>query len=98
MSEIGAETRPHEAELSEQLRGVELRFWAELGRARVPVRQAVSLGAGSIVELDHHPDAPVELYVNGLRFGTARLQLVDGEWAVRIEEILVGHDEIRSVA
>ncbi|MBX5469470.1 MAG: FliM/FliN family flagellar motor switch protein [Thermoleophilaceae bacterium] len=90
--------RAHAAELSAQLRDVDLRFWAELGRARLPVRDAASLEAGSIVDLDRRPDDPVELYVNGLRFGTGRLQLVDGEWAVRIEEILVGGDEVRSVA
>lgn len=98
MSENGAGQHPHVAELSEQLRDVNLRFWAELGRARVPVRDAADLGSGALVELDHHPDDPVELYVNGLRFGTARLQLVDGEWAVRIEEIVVDGDQIRDVA
>jgi flagellar motor switch protein FliN/FliY len=98
VSDTTATQHPHAAELSKQLRGVDLRFWAELGRARVPVRDAADLGAGAIVELDHHPDDPVDLYVNGLRFGTARLQLVDGEWAVRIEEIVVDGDQIRDVA
>jgi flagellar motor switch protein FliN/FliY len=70
------------------LRGVGLRVWAELGRARLPIGRAVGLAPGSVVELDHAADDPVELYVNGRRFATGRLHLAeDGEWAVRIEAI-----------
>jgi flagellar motor switch protein FliN/FliY len=70
------------------LRGVALRVWAELGRARLPIGRAVGLAPGSVVELDRGGDDPVDLYVNGRRFATGRLHLAeDGEWAVRIEEI-----------
>jgi flagellar motor switch protein FliN/FliY len=69
-------------------RGVGLRVWAELGRARLPIGRAVGLSPGSVVELDRAADDPVDLYVNGRRFACGRLLLAeDGEWAVRIEEI-----------
>ncbi|MFL5826712.1 MAG: FliM/FliN family flagellar motor switch protein [Thermoleophilaceae bacterium] len=93
-----ADTANHAVELAEQLRDVDLRFWAELGRAEVPVKDAAGLGDGAIVDLDHGPDDPVELYVNGLHFGSARLLLVDGEWAVRIEAITADADAVRAVA
>ena len=73
---------------SDALRGVPVRVWAELGRARMGVGRAVGLPTGAVVDLDQEPDAPVDLYVNGRRFGTGRLLLVDDEWAVRIETVL----------
>jgi flagellar motor switch protein FliN/FliY len=78
-----------EAGVRPSLDGIPVRVWAELGRARMPSEQFVGLPAGAVVELDHHPDDPIELFVNGRRFATGRLVVVDGtEWAVRIEEVL----------
>jgi flagellar motor switch protein FliN len=72
----------------QRLHGVRLRVWAELGRARLPVGQAVGLGAGAVVELDRQVDDPIELYVNGNRFAAGRLIVSDdGDWAVQIDEI-----------
>ena len=49
----------------------------------------VGLGGGAVVELDRQADEPIDLYVNGRRFATGRLMVVDGsDWAVRIETIL----------
>lgn len=66
---------------------VELRLHAELGRARMPLTGTVDLAEGTIVDLDRAPEDPVDVYVNGRRFGTARLIVVDGEWALRLEAI-----------
>ena len=67
-----------------------LRVWAEIGRARMPAVEVVALGDGAIVDLDRSPDEAAEIYVNGMPYARGRLILVDGEWAVRIEEILPG--------
>ena len=75
-------------DLAEHLLGVGVRFWAELGRAELPLAEAVALGTGAIVDLDREPSEPVDVYVNGTRFATARLLVVDGEWAIRLEEIV----------
>lgn len=72
---------------AEALLDVRMRLSAELGRARMPVAKAVALGGGTIVDLDRAHDDPVEVYVNGLHFGTGRLLLVDGEWALRLEHL-----------
>jgi flagellar motor switch protein FliN/FliY len=71
------------------IRSLRVRVSAELGRAKLPIGRAVGLGKGAVVELDHAADDPIDLYVNGRRFATARLMLIDEtEWAVRIEQIL----------
>jgi flagellar motor switch protein FliN len=71
------------------LAGIPVRVWAELGRARMPSAQVVGLPAGAVVELDRQAEEPIDLYVNGSRFATGRLVVVDGtDWAVRIEHVL----------
>jgi flagellar motor switch protein FliN/FliY len=70
------------------LAGIPVRVWAELGRAQMPSAQVVGLPAGAVVELDRQADEPIDIFVNGMRFASGRLIVVDGsDWAVRIEEI-----------
>ena len=64
-----------------------LRVWVELGRQRMPLARVVALGEGAIVELDRGHDEPVDLFVNGRHYGTGRLLLLDGEWALRLEAV-----------
>ena len=71
----------------EDMLDVEVRVSAELGRARLPVGDVLDLSSGAVVDLDREADAPVDVYVNGLLFGSGRLVAVDGEWAVRLESV-----------
>jgi flagellar motor switch protein FliN/FliY len=71
------------------LAGIPVRVWAELGRTQLPSAQVVGMPAGAVVELNQAADEPIDLYVNGTRFATGRLMVVDGtDWAVRIETVL----------
>jgi flagellar motor switch protein FliN/FliY len=71
------------------LAGIPVRVWAELGRAQMPSAQLVGLPSGAVVELNRQADESIDLYVNGTRFATGRLMVVDGtDWAVRIETVL----------
>jgi flagellar motor switch protein FliN/FliY len=94
LAELEAETVSSGAGVSgtgvpnEAIRAVPVRVWAELGRTRMPVGQAVSLPPGAVVELQSAPDDPVQLYVNGRQFASGRLLLVEQEWAVRIDHVL----------
>jgi flagellar motor switch protein FliN len=70
------------------LAGIPVRVWAELGRAQMPSAQIVGLPSGAVVELDRQADEAIDIFVNGMRFASGRLIVVDGsDWAVRIEEI-----------
>lgn len=74
--------------LRDALSDINLRVWAELGRTRMPLGQALELPLGAVVDLDRASDASVDLYVNGLRFGQGRLLVTDdGEWAIRLETV-----------
>ena len=96
LDEVGTEVPA--AELAENgapgaarpsLAGIPVRVWAELGRAQMPSAEVVGLPPGAVVELNRGADEPIDLYVNGRRFATGRLMVVDGtDWAVRIETVL----------
>ena len=103
LDELGSEMTPPPAETTASgaphaaatvagrpsLAGIPVRVWAELGRAQMPSAQVVGMPAGSVVELNQAADEPIDLYVNGTRFATGRLMVVDGtDWAVRIETVL----------
>ena len=76
------------AGLDESLRAIEVRVWAELGRRKMPIGNLIGTPPGAVVELDREADEPVDLFVNGMRFGTGRLVVSEGgEWAVRIETL-----------
>jgi flagellar motor switch protein FliN len=77
---------------AESIRTIRVRVAAELGRTTLPLAQAVGLGAGAVVELDRGAEDPIDLYVNGRRFATGRLLLIDqSEWAVRVEHVHDAH-------
>jgi flagellar motor switch protein FliN/FliY len=81
----------HSVELSEALTDVNLRVWAELGRTELALGEAVSLPLGGIVELDRATEAPVDLFVNGLRFARGRLLVSDeGRWLFALDELTTG--------
>jgi flagellar motor switch protein FliN/FliY len=79
------------APLSDALRSVPVRVWAELGRARMPSGRVVGLPSGALVELDREVDEPIDLYADGMRFAVGRLQVCeDGTLAIRVERLLDG--------
>jgi flagellar motor switch protein FliN len=83
--------------IDESLRGLPVRVGAALGRRQMPIGSLVGTPAGAVLEVDRQADEPVDLYVNGMRFATARLVVSDdGEWAVRIES-LVGEEPVAAL-
>lgn len=71
------------------IRLVPVRMSVELGRARMPIGDAVRLWRGAMVELDQAVDEPLLVEINGHPYAHGRLLMTDdGEWAVRIERVL----------
>jgi flagellar motor switch protein FliN/FliY len=82
---------PDDALQPDALLDMPLRVWAEIGRAQMPAAFVVGMPQGAIIDLDTEPDDPADLIVNGRHFGTGRLVLVDGEWALRVETLDADH-------
>ena len=95
--ELGAEAQEPVLEPS-ALMDVDVRVWAEIGRTRMPVADAVTLAEGFVVDLDRLHDEPVDLFVNGLHYATGRLVTVDGEWALTIDTIDVSDEDVERMS
>jgi flagellar motor switch protein FliN/FliY len=89
MSEIEVSEFPSGAgEMSASaLLDVKVRVWAEIGRTRMPLEDAMALLEGGVIDLDREYDQPVDLYVNGLHFAIGRLVTVQAEWALTIDRL-----------
>lgn len=59
-----------------------------LGKTMVPIRRLLQLGPGSVLQMDKLVDEPAELYVQGNKFATGSIVIVDGHFAIRINEVL----------
>ena len=84
--------RTHDADppalRSELLKGVHLSVRAELGRRCMPLKDALRLDAGSIIDLEKRGDDPVNLYVNDLLLARGVVMVVDDRFCLRITEVL----------
>jgi flagellar motor switch protein FliN/FliY len=59
-----------------------------VGRIEMSIQRLLQLGPGSVIKLDKSIDEPADLYLKDTRFATGRIVVVDGRFAVRIEQIL----------
>jgi flagellar motor switch protein FliN/FliY len=58
---------------------IPVRLSVELGRTELPIREVVSLGRGSIVELDRAIGEPMDVRVNGILVGRGEIVVVNEE-------------------
>ncbi|MCW2923322.1 MAG: fliN [Thermoleophilia bacterium] len=76
------------ARWTQLLSGVEVELSAELGRMDLALGDITSLAADSVLTLDQLVTEPVGVFVNGTRYATARLVVVDGEYGIEILEVV----------
>jgi len=59
-----------------------------LGSTQVPIRRLLQLGPGSVLQMDKLVDEPAELFVQGNKFATGDIVVVDGHFGIRVKEVL----------
>lgn len=70
---------------------------ARLGRVELPIQEILSLGPGSIIEVGHLVDEPVELLVNNKLIARGDVVVVDEKFGLRITEIVSTRERIQSL-
>ena len=70
------------------LLNVSLEVTAELGKAKMNVRDILKLGTGSVVELDRLAGGPVDLLVNHKLVARGEVIAIDENFGVRITELI----------
>ncbi len=74
-----------------------LRINVELGRSSMPVRDILSLGPGSVVELDKMAGEPVDVSINGTLIARGEVVVVDEKFGVRVTEIVTPAKRVASL-
>lgn len=60
----------------------------ELGRTRMSVQEILSLGRGSVIQLDRLAGEPIDVFVGDRRFAEGEVVVVGEQFGVRITRIL----------
>jgi flagellar motor switch protein FliN/FliY len=70
---------------------------ARLGHVEMPIGDILKLGPGSIIEVGHMVDEPVDLLVNGKLIARGDVVVVDEKFGLRITEIISPRERIESL-
>ena len=76
---------------------VELPVTISFGRAQLCLKDALKLTTGSVVELNRTVAEPVEVIVNNCVIARGEVVVVEGNYGVRIREIMSRHDRLRTL-
>jgi len=79
------------------LMDVELPVSISFGRAELPLKDVLKLTTGSIVELNRGITEPVELIVNNCVVARGEVVVMDGNYGVRIHEIISPQERLRTL-
>ncbi|MBI2435635.1 MAG: flagellar motor switch protein FliN [Candidatus Hydrogenedentes bacterium] len=92
-----APPRPEFSGNLEMVLDISLTAVARLGGIEMPLGEILSLGPGSIIEVGHLVDEPVELLVNGRLIARGEVVVVDEKFGLRITEIVSPRMRIESL-
>ncbi len=82
----------------ELLLDVSMTLTVELGRARRSVKDVLSYGEGSIVELEKLSGETVDILVNGRLIARGEVVVIDETYGVKIVEIVDPYDRFRALS
>ena len=67
----------------------------ELGRKKVPIKQVLQLGQGSIVELDTLASEPMDVLVNGYLVAQGEVVVVNNKFGIRLTDVVAPAERLR---
>ncbi len=76
---------------------VELPVSVSFGRTQMPLKEVLKLTSGSIVELNRTVSEPVEVIVNNCVIARGAVVMVDGNYGIRIQEIVSRQERLRTL-
>jgi flagellar motor switch protein FliN len=92
-----APTMPARDPKLELLMDVELDVTLRFGERQMLLREILDLGAGSVVELNQYVQDPVELLVGNKTIARGEVVVVDGNYGLRVVEIISPVERIESL-
>ena len=88
---------PHCSRTLDLLLDVELPVSVSFGRAELPLKDVLKLTTGSIVELNRGVSEPVEVIVNNCVVARGEVVVMDGNYGVRIHQIISPQERLRTL-
>jgi flagellar motor switch protein FliN/FliY len=88
---------PHARQNLEMLLDVDLELSVSFGHTTLLLQEVLKLSSGSIVELNRSANDPVELLVNNAVVARGEVVVVDGNYGIRITEVVSARERIRSL-
>lgn len=72
---------------------VKINITAELGRTKVPIKHALELVRGSLVELDTLNNSDIKVFANGVEFAYAQVVAVEDNFGLKITKIIAPEEK-----
>jgi flagellar motor switch protein FliN/FliY len=88
---------PERSRTFDLLMEVELPVSVSFGRAQLPLRDVLKLNSGSIVELNRTISDPVEIIVNNCVIARGEVVVVEGNYGVRIHQVVSREERLRTL-
>lgn len=76
---------------------IDLNISVELGKVKMPVRELLQLGQGSIVELVKSVGEPLDIYVNNTLIAKGEVVILDEKFGIRVADIINPIDRVKSL-
>ncbi len=67
---------------------VEVKLFAELGRTKLSLKDAIEYDTGSIITLDKTTTDPVDIYVNDILIAKGQIVAIEDTYGIKIVEIV----------
>ena len=82
----------------DMLMDVSLDVTIELGRTTMTIKDILSLGVGSVIELDKMAGEPVDVLVNNKLIAKGEVEVIEENFGVRITSIVSAQERVKDLA
>ena len=79
------------------LADVKIHVTAELGRTRVPIKHALELVRGSLVQLDTVNNSDIKVFANGVEFAYAQIVAIEENFGLKITKIISPEERLEHI-
>lgn len=76
---------------------VPLEFSVVLGKSKKTIKEVLSFGNGSVIELDKQADEPLEIYVNGKLIAQGEVVVINENFGIRITNIMSKEQRLKEL-
>ena len=74
-----------------------MQLTAELGRARITIKNLLQLSQGSVVELDGLAGEPMDVFINGYLIAQGEVVVVNEKFGIRLTDIITPSERIQKL-